>query len=49
MHANCDSRLIENTTVIILVSLAMHSQPRLNSFQTVKTLFCTALPGHLDF
>ena len=32
-----------------LVSLATHSQSRLNSFQTVKTLFCIALPGHLDF
>ena len=32
-----------------LVSLATHSQPRLNSFQTVKTLFCIALSGHLDF
>ena len=32
-----------------LVSLAKHSQSRLNSFQTVKTLFCIVLPGHLDF
>ena len=32
-----------------LVSLATHSQSRLNSFQTAKTLFCIALPGHLDF
>ena len=33
-----------------LVSLiATHSQSRLNSFQTVKTLFCIALPVHLDF
>ena len=32
-----------------LVSLATHCQSRLNSFQTVKTLFCIALPGHLDF
>ena len=32
-----------------LVSLATHSQSRLNSFQTVKTLFCIVLPGHLDF
>ena len=31
------------------ISLATHSQSRLNSFQTVKTLFCNALPGHLDF
>ena len=32
-----------------LVSRAKHSQSRLNSFQTVKTLFCIVLPGHLDF
>ena len=32
-----------------LVSLATHNQYRLNSFQTVKTLFCIALPGHFDF
>ena len=32
-----------------LVSLATHSRSRLNSFQTIKTLFCIALPGHLDF
>ena len=32
-----------------LVSLATLSQSRLNSFQTVKTLFCIDLPGYLDF
>ena len=32
-----------------LVSLATHSQSRLNSFQTDKDFFCIALPGHLDF
>ena len=32
-----------------LVSLATHSQSRLNSFQTVKTHFCIALPRHPDF
>ena len=42
----------DNLTVLYnksLVSLATHSQSRLNSFQTVKTRFCIALPKHLDF
>ena len=37
------------STKRFIVPISAHSQSRLNSFQTVKTLFCIALHGHLDF
>ena len=48
----CSSKIFEKVIFYHnknLFSLATHSPSRLNSFQTVKTLFCFALPGHLDF
>ena len=43
-HFKFRNYVIKISTTTSLVSLATHSQSRLNSFQTAKTLFCIALP-----